>query len=95
MALWRMLFELAAAFAAGVSVKTLYDRERKLTQTLPGYSDGTDLRNTSRFDDFYLLLFFAFSAVMPVGVGPYLVLSAEMRGQTGETPDRRTGGGFG
>lgn len=60
MTLWRMLFALAAAFAAGVSVKTLYDRERKLTQTLPGYSDGKDRRNTSRFDDFYLLLFFCF-----------------------------------
>ncbi|MBR6574661.1 MAG: M56 family metallopeptidase [Clostridia bacterium] len=64
MTLWRMLFALAAAFAAGMSVKTLYEREKKLPQTLPGYSDGKDTRNTSHFDYLYLLLFIAVSAVM-------------------------------
>ena len=64
MTLWRMLFVLAAAFAAGMPVKTLYEREKKLPQTLPGYSDGKDTRNTSHFDYLYLLLFIAVSAVM-------------------------------
>ena len=64
MTLWRMLFVLAAAFAAGMSVKTLYEREKKLQQTLPGYPDGKDTRNTSRFNYLYLLLFIAVSAVM-------------------------------
>lgn len=59
-----MLFALAAAFAAGMSVKTLYEREKKLPQTLPGYPDGKDTRNTSHFDYLYLLLFIAVSAVM-------------------------------
>ena len=64
MNLGRIVLAVVAAVAAGVSVKMLYDRERKPPQTLPGYSDGKDLRNTSRFDAFYLFLFAAISAVM-------------------------------
>ena len=64
MNLGRIVLAVVAAVAAGVSVKMLYDRERRPPQTLPGYSDGKDLRNTSRFDAFYLFLFAAISAVM-------------------------------
>ncbi len=64
MNLGRIVLAVAAAVAAGASVKMLHDRELKLPQTLPGYREGKDLRNTSQFDFFYLCLFAAFSAVM-------------------------------
>ena len=64
MNLGRIVLAFAAAFAAGISVKMLHDRERKLPQTLPGYREGKDLRNASHFDHFYLLLFAVLSVVM-------------------------------
>lgn len=64
MTLWRMLFAFAVALAAGMSVKTLYDREKTPPQILPGYQTGKDLRNTSHFDYFYLFLFVAISVAM-------------------------------
>ena len=64
MTLWRMFLAIVAAFAAGASVKMLYDRERKPPQTLPGYREGKDLRNASHFDHLYFWLFLVISAGM-------------------------------